>query len=241
MSISYYSPTSGGWNSLENIIAGASIGMSEIGSEFFPAPQRAEVTHLPIEQMGGTGQTHRETSPEAQSMNDTFSYFMNDWVNTPYELQYATPAKVAESKQLSESVSVKKESAFDWINQGLEWALGTTKKISTIANQWDIATGKKVISTNTEGQSSGDAQPKTRNVSNVDTFIKRGADVIQNVGKAAENIFGQVKGLFNLGFDGDSQPVFSIQHELDPGTKLAIGSTGLILIVIFIVYILVKK
>lgn len=218
----------GGWNAINNIGAAAGQGMAAIGSTFFPAPQRTQVEHLPLEPAGGTGETYRAIDQENKSMIDTFSYFMNDWKNSPYEMQYSTAPKIAESQALSDSVSVKKQ---DWIGQGLDWALGTAQKFETIVGSWDRAMGKQPTAVNTEGM---DHKPGTRTVTEQGSFAKRGADILESFKAAAGNVLNQAKGLFNLGFGGtgDGSPVFSIQHELDPGTKIAIGSTGLIIIVV---------
>lgn len=231
----------GGWDAISNLAASAGKGMAEIGSAFFPAPQRTEVKHLPIEEMGGTGQTYRPTAPENESMNDTFSYFMKDWVNTPYEMQYAIPKKIAESKELNKGVSM---TAGEWLGHGLDWALETSKKVGTIVETWDIATGRKTTATNTEGKSSGPTTTSTqkRTVTETGNFAQRGAEVIEKFKAAAGNILTQAKGLFNLGFEGTGgkSPVFSIQHELDPGTKLAVGSTGVV-VLLLLAFILFKE
>jgi len=209
--------------------------MESIGSSFFPAPQRTEVAHLPVEQAGGTGKTFRATDQENKSMIDTFSYFMEGWKKTPYEQQFAVGPKVSESKILSDSVSMTNQ---DWVGKGLDWALGAGDKLVTIVDNWNVATGQKPIAVNTAGSSKGGAAPSAKTTTTeFGTFVKRGAEVLETFKSAAGNILGQAKGLFNLGFEGDKSPVFSISHELDTGTKLAVGSTGIILLVIIAIFL----
>ncbi len=231
----------GGWDALWNIVSGAGKGMAEIGSSFFPAPQRTEVKHLDIEQ-APQGLQPRPTIQENQSMMESFDYALNDWLYTPYEMQYAVPAKIAESKAVDEKASIAKPDPWAWVNQGLDWALGQAEKVETVVSKWDLLTGKKPTAITYAGaDQTGYSQ---QIITETDSFIDRGASVIEDFRGAAEDVFGQVKGLFDLGFDdGDRQPVFAIEHELDPEIiatakygGIGIGTLIVVLIIVFIIW-----
>jgi len=140
--------------------------------------------------------------------------------------------KVQESKLTAATVETKP----DVLGESLDWALGTTKKVTTLFDElsqlWEP---REVIK---EKPRAG--TPEGKDVRNLNQVIDRGAEVIK-AGKAwAGQIYDQVKGLFNLGFpQSGKQPAFSLRHELDPSPKLTIGFG--VMVAIVILFMLMRK
>lgn len=198
---------SGGWNAIDNIIA--------YGTPF-PAQQRVTVKSETVEAAGGTGQTFRPTAQENQSMIESEQWRAGGWFGSPYQDELAVGFKSAESQQLAEKMGPKA----DPIGETLEWALAQTGKVTTLFDQLKgIWEPREVI---TETPRAG--YPEGQDVRHLNTTIEKGAEVIK-AGKAwIGGVYDQVKGLFNLGFDPTGkQPVFSIEHEIEPTVKIGIG------------------
>ena len=212
---------SGGWDAIQNLL--------EPGTAF-PAQQRETVKSETVQAAGGAGWTYRPTAPENQSMLETQAMSAQGWVGSPYEDNLAVTTKRQESKQLAATMEPKG----DPIGESLDWALGTTKKITTLYDElkglWEP---REVIR-----ETPREGYPEGKDVRHLNDIVDRGAEVVQAGATWVGGIYDQVKGLFNLGFDQTGkQPVFSIQHELDPGIKIGAG----VIAAIIILFLLLRK
>lgn len=229
--------TSGG---IENIEIGRTQSISTAPSGFFPTPQRETVISEMNAPASADGTTYRETDQENQSMIET-SWFNNiGWINTPYEQRFAVIPKREESAALDASMSSGMARAggpdlladmLDTIKAGAQ--VGTV--VNEFLNTWGITDRPTVKGTPRAGYPAGTDDTHYNN------WSSKAADVIE-VGKRVGGAFiDQVKGLFNLGYSGPSgaQPVFSIQHELEPGIK--IGAVGIAAMIILVIFLLRKK
>jgi len=69
-----------------------------------------------------------------------------------------------------------------------------------------------------------EGSPEGKDVRNLNQIVEKGAEVIKAGKSWIGGVYDQVKGLFNLGFDQTGkQPVFSIEHEIEPTVKIGIG------------------
>ena len=209
---------SGGWDAIENLIG--------IGTPF-PAQQRTTVKSETVLAAGTTGETFRTTIPENQSMIESAAWRASNWENSPYAEDLAVGFKTAESQQLAEAMGPKS----DPIGETLGWALAQTKKITTLYDQiMGTREPREVI---VETPRAG--YPEGQDVRHLNETIDKGAEMIE-AGKAwIGGVYDQVKGLFNLGFDQTGkQPVFSIEHELEPTVKIGIGVIAAAVILILL-------
>ncbi len=198
----------GGWDAVANITSGIGKGAEALISPFFPSPQKQTPTVSQIvEPMGATGFTFRPTDPENPSMVETQGMYADrNFLGTQSAERFNAPAKVAESKKLSESVS-KKDS--DWISGGLDWALAQSKKIATVADEfmktWE---SREPIS---EGPKETGNSPGT--VTHMQQGIDKRIDIIRTIGS---QLLEQVKGSFSVGYKGPTgdQPA----HQTKTGT-----------------------
>lgn len=209
---------SGGWDAIQNILAPGTA---------FPAQQRETVKSETVEAAGGTGWTFRPTAPENPSMIETSKWRNQGWLGSPYEEELSVGFKSAESQQLAETMGPKA----DPMGEGLEWALAQTRKVTTLYDElrglWEP---REVI---TEKPRAG--YPEGKDVRNLDQIVKKGADVTKAGAAWVGGIYDQVKGLFNLGFDQTGkQPVFSIQHEIEPTAKIGIGVIAAVIILLLL-------
>jgi len=228
---------SGGWNALTNITSGIGKGASYIGSAFFPAPQRTTIQSEITKPAGGTGATYRPTTIEAPEFWATAQMAADQWLASPYEKQYAVPAKVQESQKLAQTVSSTKQEGiggmFADIMSGLEWTAGQSQRITTLVDEimgpW--LPRETIKATPQVGY------PEGRDERHLDNLAQRGAEVFATVRAGAQGILDQVKGLFNIGFPQQGeQPAFGIQHELSPSKGLSIGLiiAGVILVLVIL-------
>jgi len=209
---------SGGWDAIDNILA--------YGTPF-PAQQRETVRSETVQAAGGTGQTFRPTSPENLSMLETAQWSAQGWQNSPYQEELSVGYKSAESQQLAEKMGPKA----DTLGQSLDWALAQTRKVTTLFDQlsglWKPR--EVIIETPRAGY------PEGQDVRHLNETVEKGAKIIKAGTAWLGGVFGQVKGLFNLGFDPTGkQPVFSIEHELEPAVKIGIGVIAAAIILILL-------
>lgn len=232
---------SGGWNALTNITSGIGKGISQIGSTFFPAPQRTVIKSEITKAAGSTGMTYRPTAVDAPSTWETMQQAAMGWEGSPYAEQFAITVKNDQAMNLAEKVSSTKQEGiggmFADIMGGLEFAGKQSQSISTLVDQimgpWSPR--ETVRGTPQAGY------PEGRDEGHLNNLSQKGAEVFATVKAGAEAIFDQVKGLFNIGFGQQgSQPVFGIQHELSPSKGL---SAGLIIagVVIVLIILLSRK
>jgi hypothetical protein len=121
------------------------------------------------------------------------------------------------------------------IGGGLDWALEVTKKVATIYDQ--IKTIGKSPEVVIEKPRTG--LPEGTNVQNVDPkAADRGAETINKV----QQIYDQVKGLFNIGFPQESpQPTSPVVHEIEPSSMPFGLSIGTMAIIGLLILLMVKK
>lgn len=225
---------------VENIEMSRDQVLSTQPSGFFPTPQREQVISEVNAPAGADGRTYRETIQENQSMMTTDWWNSIGWIGSPYEQQFAVIPKRQESADLAASMTSNMTQAGG--PDLLADILGTLKtgtEIGTVVNEflykWGITDREPVQGTPRAGFPAGTDDTHYSN------WTSKAADVYE-VGKQIGGAFlNQVKGLFNLGYEGPdgSQPVFSIQHELEPGVK--IGAVGIAAVVILAIYLLRRK
>ena len=209
---------SGGWNAIDNILATGTP---------FPAQQRVTVKSETTQAAGGTGQTFRPTAPENPSMVETEQWRDAGWWGSPYQDELSIGAKTAESQQLAEVMGPKA----DPMSDSLDWALSQTKKVTTLFDELkDLWQPREVIV-----EKPREGSPEGKDVRNLNQIVERGAEVIKAGTSWIGGVYDQVKGLFNIGFDQTGkQPAFSIQHELEPTTKIGIGVIAAVVILVLL-------
>jgi len=217
----------GGWDAVTNIISGIGQGAGSVWGAVFPAQQRETVKSETVQAAGATGQTYRPTIPENQSMVESAQWSAAGWTGSPYQKELSVPVKQAESKQFAEKIGPR----VDPFGESLEWALQQTKSIITLFDQVrEIYDPREVIE-----ETPRVGYPEGKNLRHLNETVDKGAKVLKAGSAWVGDVFEQVKGLFNLGFDPTGkQPVFSIQHELEPTTKIGIGVIAGIIILILL-------
>lgn len=206
----------GGWNATDNIIANIGVGSETVNGPLFSAPQRQAVISETVEAAGGAGQTFRPTIQENQSMVESKKWSLFGWLGSPYQEELSVGYKSAESQQLAEKMGPKS----DPFGDSLDWALGQTRKITTLYDQLSgLWKPREVIA-----EKPREGYPEGRDLQHLNETIDKGAEVIK-AGKALlGGAYDQVKGLFNSAFgQTGKQPVFAIEHELEPTVKIGIG------------------
>ncbi|KPK75273.1 MAG: hypothetical protein AMJ79_11845 [Phycisphaerae bacterium SM23_30] len=217
-------------NSITNLLQ---TNQSQVGSGFFPTAQREKIVSEITQPAGGAGQTYRTTSPDAPSIFETVKMALQGWIGTPYQQQYSVPAKVTESKQLADVVTTKPA---DKIEQGLDWAIEQTKKVTTLWDQikstWDKP--REVIA---EKPRAG--YPEGQNLIHYNDEVDRGANVAEQILVLGKQFYDQVKGLFGLGYPSTgTQPVATVEHEVSLAGGL---NWGIVLIIAIVLYLVTKK
>ena len=217
----------GGWDSVNNIISGIGKGAESVWGAVFPAQQRESVKSETVESAGIAGQTFRPTVQENQSMVESKAWSLAGWFGSPYQAELSVSAKQAESKQIAETIGPK----VDTFGQGLDWALEQTKKVTTLYDQLKgLWQPREVIE---EKPRAG--YPEGKDVRHLNEKVEKGADVVRAGAKLLGGVYDQVKGLFNLGFDQTcKQPVFAIEHEIEPQVKIGIGLIAAAVILILL-------
>ena len=200
---------SGGWDALENIYTG-------IGTGFFATPQRQIINSNTVLEAGGSGQTFRPTLQENQSMVESSQWRKQGWAGSPYQEELSVGAKRAEGKQTAETMGPKS----DPISETLSWALGQTSEVSTLYDELKDLWKPREVTKETPRA----GYPEGRDVRHLNETIKKGSEVIKAGVSWAGGMYEQVKGLYNRAFgQTGKQPVFSIEHELEPSVKIGIG------------------
>lgn len=217
----------GGWDALDNVIASIGKGSETVYGSVFPAQQRETVKSETVEAAGGAGQTFRPTAPENPSMVESKKWSLAGWLGSPYQEELSIGYKSAESQQFAKTMGPKA----DPIGETLDWALAQTRTITTLYDQlkgfWEP---REVIK-----ETPREGYPEGQDVRHLNETVEKGAEIIK-VGKALiGKAYDQVKGLFNLGFDQTGkQPVFSIEHELEPTVKIGIGVIAAAIILVLL-------
>lgn len=177
-----------------------------MGTGFFPTRQYDIIRSETTQPAGGTGTTFRETLPENQSMIESNWWANMGWLNSPYEADKAVPAKVAESKQLAATV----EPPRDPLAEGLDWALSTSVKAATLYDQIKTAFSPREVISETPRA----GYPDGRDVRHTNDMTQRSAEVYQT----GRQLYDQVRGLFNLGFE---------QAQAQPAAAITTGGIGI--------------
>lgn len=219
----------GTWDAINTLLKSD---QETIGSGFFPTAQRDKIVSETTQAAGGTGQTYRPTSTDAPSIFETVSMALKGWLGSPYQEQYSVPAKVQESKQLAGLVESKSSEP---IGGGLDWALDQTKKVVTLWDQvreiWDKP--REVIQ---EKPRAG--YPEGQNLQHTSDNVARGAQTIEQLLTLGKQFYGQVKGLFGLGYEStESQPVAKLEHEISLPGGVNIG----IIVILIILFLIVTR
>jgi len=212
----------GGWSALANITSGIGKGASTLVSGFFPTPQRDKVKSESVLAAEGSGLTYRPTLPENIGMMQTWSWSQRDWETpNPYQAQFAVPAKIKESQGLAAKVSTEiPQGPIETFVDVATWGTTQANKITTVADEFMIAWGLKKREPISEGPKETGASRGT--IQYLNDIRDKTASVLPAVKSVGSAIVDQVKGLFSMAFEPTgSQPVFSIQHELEPKTKIA--------------------
>lgn len=217
----------GGWDSVNNIITGIGKGAESVWGAVFPAQQRETVKSETVESAGIAGQTFRPTVQENQSMVESRKWSLAGWLGSPYQDELSVPVKQAESKQTAEAIGPK----VDTFGQGLDWALEQTKKATTLYDQLKELWEPREVIEETPRLGS----PEGKDVRHLNETVEKGARVLKAGSAWVGDVFDQVKGFFNLGFDpAGRQPVFAIEHELEPQVKIGFGVIAAVIILILL-------
>ena len=221
---------SGGWNAIANITSGIGKGAEALISPFFPSPQKkTPILSETVKSAGMVGQTFRPVAKENQSMVETSGMYLSDnFLSSQYAERFNAPAKVAESKALSASVSAKDS---DWLGNSLTWALEQSKKISTIADSFIELWGLKPREPISEGAAEIGNSPGT--VEHLQKDFYRQAETTKTW---AKGFLDQVKGLFGIGYEGPAggQPVQDVTHEIGPFTRAEFGTIAIVVIALLL-------
>lgn len=221
----------GGWDAIANITAGIGKGASTFVGSFFPTPQHEKIKSESVAPAEGSGQTYRQTRWENPSMQLSWNFAQKDWIGSPYEDQFAVPVKIKESQDLAAKISAEPqrgplETFVDVMKYGTEQAV----KITTVADEFMYVWGLKKREPISEGPKETGASRGT--IQYLQDIRDKTAAVLPTLKAAGSAILDQVKGLFNLGYEPTGgQPVFSIQHELDPKTKTTMGMAVVAIII----------
>jgi len=213
----------GGWNAIANITTGIGKGASALVSSFFPTSQRETIKSESVASAGAAGTTYRQTQWENPSMQLSWNFAQKDWIGSPQEANLAIPAKVKESQQLAGKISTETQRGpIETFVDVVKWGTGAAVTIRTAADEFMEAWGLKKREPISEGPKETGASRGT--IQYLQDIRDKTAAVLPAVQAAGSAILDQVKGLFNLGYEPTgSQPVFSIQHELEPKAKITIG------------------
>lgn len=241
----------GGWDAVGNVVGTIGKGASSLISGFFPAEQRQRVEHLEIEPAEQTGLPFRVTDPDSSSMFETFAMRADDWVGSSYEEQFSIPAKRQESQALDSFVTSKSQDGFDKMLEDV-YKFGTgvaekAEKITTLADHfYDLGIKFGIIKpreTIIEVPRVGYPEGQNAQHTSIDKIKQAGQNVLETIKGAGAAMLGQLKGLFNLGYEAPEgrQPVFSIAHEIQPTPKLSIGLIVAVAAIILTIILTRKK
>jgi len=235
------STVQGGWNAISNIASGIGRGASSFVSGFFPTPQQpGPIRSNIVAAAEGTGTTSRLTVPENPSMLETMAQNAQNWMNSPYEEQFSKPSDYyaetyktdALGRKVLEMSTEPSTGPIQTLVGALRWGTSQVAAIRTAADEFMQAwnpTRREPI--NQGPREIGNSPGSVQNLNDSQTA---GANVIATLMTAGSNLLNQAKGLFNTGYQGDSQPVFSIQHEIEPTVKYGMVAAGVIIVVLLL-------
>jgi len=212
--------TQGGWDSLDNLRRTVGLPTGDFTSPNFPAPQRERVISEIAQPAGGTGQTFRPTLPDFRSGIETAAMFARDWIDSPHELQFGVPTKIAESKSLAKSMGDS--------GRGISGFLSDIAKsagpIRTIANTFYDITGAFSRESISEGPREVGNSRGVVQYQDADTVTR--ADVTSML----TGFWNQAKGLFGLNYQepGGVQPVSPVPSVSGGiSNKLLLGAAAI--------------
>lgn len=152
-------------------------------------------------------------------------------------------APIATETKLSTTAETSSFDTFlqDVYNFG-ESTFGKVSKIMTLGDQF-IKWGEQlgiVSPRQTTIETPNAGYPEGENLQHLDWLQSNAASVFETVKQTGAAMLGQLSGLFNLAYEGSEgpQPVFTIQHELEPSKKT---STVLIIAAVVLVIVLLIR
>lgn len=213
----------GGWGAVDNVIqnVGQSAGPSISG--FFPSPQRTEPIRTEIMQAAGGGFLgYRPTAPSAQSIAETNRYSLQGWMGSPYEANFSTEAKVKEGRTFAKNIGAAGEAVgrtLADVMAGMRAGTEYVAEVRTVADDFMTMLGMEPRETIVGTPRAG--YPEGRDEAHLNALKSKAAAVVQAAKNVSGQLLGQMKGLFNIGFDpSGSQPVFAIRHDIPEAPKL---------------------
>lgn len=232
----------GGWDAVDNVINSIGRTTGSIIRPFFPEPQKQEVTNLPIKQAVTAGAPYRPTDPELPSFWETMSMRANQWLESPFEAQFAPQLDTTPIEQMVKTTQPKSPDfirtlgdIMGGILKGTREAVEIGKEFRTVADEfldvWGLSGRDPVTGKPRAGY------PEGRNEIHWNDLRSWGAAVTGTMQAWGEGIVKQVKGLFNIGFGQEAaQPAFAIKHEVAPSRGLSIGAIAIAAIIVFMLW-----
>ena len=230
---------SGGWDALNNILTGVGKGASAFTSPFFPAPQKTQIKSeifLPAANVPAPSKL-----PENISMVQTTQWRNEFWRPSPYA-QNMGPADYMRTESLATAAKMG-----DTKSGPIEGLLGTIGGIATTGvkirtavdefmQSWGLAPRETVIGTPRAGY------PEGRDDTYWNDLRTRGAQVATVAKGIGSQFLDQIKGLMGIGYTPtDQQPVFAIQHDIQPSKATTIGLAVAAAIILFVIFTGRKK
>ncbi len=170
-----------------------------------------------------TGLVARPTQYEAQSLLTQVGSYVNNWLGN---VSTANRAKDAESLTMAAKVSGSSSKSFETILN----KVSQSSTFQTIANDFLKDTGLKVSSIEPGSDVPGrPPAPTTTNYQYANKIDKS----VEDIRSAGEAFVAQVKGLFNIAYEGPQKPV-AVQATSIGGIGAAGG--GALLVMLAILY-----
>ncbi len=220
----------GGWDAVSNVVNTVGQGASSLVSGFFPSTQRAmPIVSDTAKAAGGSGMTYRPTPLENQSMVESFAYRAQNWIDTPYEGQFAVDVG---TRIPQPTWGDNLADFFGKVKTPLQEYYTVKTLASNIAQDLGLVRRETITETPRAGYPAG------QDVQHLNDIRQTGASVLSMIKGAGGAFMDQVKGLFNLGYpQNTAQPGFTLRHELEPSGKTTIGlavAAAVIILVIFL-------
>jgi len=165
----------------------------------------------------------------AWSVAETSGYAANDWAGSPYALRENEPAKVAESQAKESQIST---GFIDRILSSLEMAAITTHRVQGLAEQFMDDWNLRPRETQPGATVRGELPAPNVTHYNSPTIQAGMNQKMEQVRQAAESLWGQVKGMFNLDYEPEAEPApqTTVQQKTMSPILLLAGIGILILI-----------
>jgi len=167
----------------------------------------------------------------AWSVAETSGYAANDWAGSPYALRENEPAKVAESQAKESQIST---GFIDRILSSLETAAITTHRVQGLAEQFMDDWNLRPRETQPGATVRGELPAPNVTHYNSPTIQAGMNQKMEQVRQAAESLWGQVKGMFNLDYEPEKSPS-PVPTVKQTGWSLAVHPILLAVIVLIII------